>query len=210
MHPTEKTLRIYKEDNELLRTKNDQLSKKITTLQEHINLLNKEIKLFRNQNEKLSQLYQKELNRTKKPISFSVEITQERIKLLEEVKEMVENYDGPRSRYYATSHATTGTPSLSSGSYVLATELYDHFIRLNPQYSVPPTFRIFCKQLNLLGLPRGRARVSSAIVTHRPKSLPSSKTGTRAMGKLYTYFISYPDTPSNRPGHPLEKDYNDE
>lgn len=197
MHPTEKTLRVYKEDNELLRIKNDQLTEKAKTLQQQISTLLTENRTLNRQCKELAELYQKELHKDKAPITRSVHLTQERVQLFMDVEEFINNYSGMRPRL---SELTPTIPesyfSPSKGSYIPATLLLNEFID-KYKYDIPPTYRIFCRQLNLLGLHKIRCRQYG---THPDRKRPPSYSRTlkpsQQMAKIYMYFIPHSTTQS--------------
>lgn len=195
MHPTEKTLRIYREDNELLRVKIDQLQVKIQSLIDQKNRLQGFIKDLQKSNDQLSKLYNEIKNKSLKPLTPSVHVTKERVELFVRMENFVKNYKGPRP----PCPQRPTDPRI--GSYVPAPLLFQVFCELHPD--LPPTFRIFCRQLNMLGISKARINDPTATKSYyrkRERNPPSnssnlpkiiSKEHSTRYAKIYVYLIPY-------------------
>lgn len=197
MHPTEKTLKIYKEDNEKLRAENSQLSQRLAVQANHISAYRaEEIRLLK-QLEQLSELYRKETLRNKKPTPTraTVHLTPERVALFTDVETFIRSYDGHRPEFHEVSDNRTLNQNArylsEKGSYIPAPLLRGEFLSLPQHRHYDPntlTLNVFNKQLNQLGLQRIRVRQAKSVcakLTNKPRA-PS-----RNQAKVYLYFIPY-------------------
>lgn len=197
MHPTEKTLKIYKEDNDHLRIKNDQLQEKIRSLLTESAQQRTAISLLKRQNDELAKMVKSLREKTSLPPKRSAQMSPERVQLFIEVEKFVQNYDFPR----LPPHRLCTSPSLADtlsraqkqglGSYVPANILYDQFLSQS-EWEIPPTFHLFCRQLNLLALPTHRTRMPGTVSTPRvrtPHSPPS-----KCLAKITLYLIPFPNS----------------
>lgn len=158
MHPTDKTFKALRESNAHLTERNSDLRDQLSAAKSEISTLQNAISTLQKKNNELSTLYLKLQKSTHHAPRSSVQLTQERTTLFTAVEHFIQNYSGPRP-YYTQSPP----PAQRLGSFIPATQLFELFLSSpHPAHSsslrYPPTFRIFCKQLTLLGLAKIRAR----------------------------------------------------
>ena len=196
MHPSEKTLRIYKEDNDTLRIKLDQLSERVLSMKEQHQADQAAIALLTKQNNQLAKELIALRQKSKLPPKRSVEASPERVLLFTEIEQFIRNYDGPRPRPYQLSSSPVAhsyiVKNRQLGSYVPANILYDYFLHQS-EWEIPPTFHLFCRQLNLLNLHKIRCRIPGTEVRPGPQSANRSRPApSQLLAKSYVYLIPYP------------------
>ena len=202
MHPTEKTLKIYKEDNDRLRTQVSQLQTKIQSLLTESAQQRTAITTLEKQNGELAQLVQSLRKKAQLPPKRSAQMSPERVQLFVEVEKFVQNYNFPRPSAYRL----CTSPSLADkfqrvqrqgiGSYIPAIDLYEQFLQTS-DWEIPPTFNLFCRQLNLLALPTHRTRMPGTESS--PRSRPINTPPSKCLAKITLYLIPFatsPDTSS--------------
>lgn len=201
MHPTEKTLRIYKEDNDTLRIKLDQLSERVLFLKEQHQADQSVISTLTKQNNQLAKELISLRQKSKLPPKRSVEASPERVLLFTEIEQFIRDYDGPRPRPYQLSSSPVAHSYIMKnrqlGSYVPANILYDHFLSQS-EWEIPPTFHLFCRQLNLLNLHKIRCRIPGTEVRPAPRHASRSRLSpSQTLAKSYVYLIPYPSNSLN-------------
>jgi len=204
MHPTDKTFKTLRESIAHLTERNTDLSHQLSAAKEEISTLLATVSTLQKKNNELSNLYLKLQKSTQQAPRTTIQLTRERTTLFTAVEHFIENYSGPRPY-----HSQSPPPAQRLGSFIPATQLFELFLSSpHPAHSssllYPPTFRIFCKQLSLLGLAKIRARQPGTSKSHY-RTRERKRSDGRSIevmaraeeAKIYLFLVPYPNTTPN-------------